>query len=332
MRAPQFWQTDGALARLLQPLAWCYDAVGRVRRGMVSPRRCAVPVVCIGNLTAGGTGKTPLALAVIAILQRRGARVSALTRGYGGRLAGPVRVEPDRHGAAEVGDEALLLAARTPTFVARDRHAGAAAAIAAGTDIIVMDDGFQNPSLAKDLSLIVVDGRAGLGNGRVHPAGPLRETPARAWPRADAIVVTGPTAPATLRQLPPALPAVEARMVPDLEASRLRGQAVVAFAGIGRPQKFFDTVRDLGADLKAAHAFADHHFYREDEIMALLDEATALKAIVVTTAKDAVRLPELARAMVTVVDAALAFDAPETVEDWLDRVWPRGDGARMARQ
>lgn len=331
MRAPGFWQHDGALALALQPLAWLYDGAGRLRRDLANPHRCAVPVVCIGNVTAGGSGKTPLALVIIALLQQRGARVSALTRGYGGRLAGPVQVDPARHGAADVGDEALLLAERAPTFVAHDRPAGAEAAVAAGAEIIVMDDGFQNPSLHKDLCLIAVDGATGLGNGRVHPAGPLREAPERAWQRADAIVVTGPSSAQVLRQLPPGLPRVEARMLPDLDAQMLSGRAVVAFAGIGRPDKFFDTVRDLGADLRAVQAFPDHHPYAEEEIMAVLDEATRQGAIAVTTTKDAVRLPPAARAMVTVVGATLAFAAPDLVEGWLDRVRPRAGSARAAQ-
>lgn len=331
MRAPRFWQHDGVPAHALQPLAWVYDAIGRLSRAGTRPHRCAVPVICIGNLTAGGSGKTPLTLAVIALLQQRRAKVAALTRGYGGRLAGPVRVDPARHDAADVGDEALLLAARAPTIVARDRPAGADAAVAAGAEIIVMDDGFQNPSLHKDLSLLAVDGATGLGNGRVHPAGPLREAPERAWRRADAIVVTEPPSAAVLRQLPPGLPRVEARMLPDLQAQTLHGQAVVAFAGIGRPGKFFETVRELGVDLRGTQTFPDHHRYREDEIMVVLDEAMRHGAIAVTTAKDAVRLPPAARAMVTVIDATLVFDAPDLVDGWLDRVYPRGEGTWAAR-
>ncbi len=180
MRAPEFWQSDGALARLLAPLGAAYGLAGRLRRARARPAACGVPVVCIGNLVAGGAGKTPVALAVAGRLQDQGRAVQLLTRGYGGRARGPLRVEPGRQGAAEVGDEALLLAARAPTWVARDRAAGAAAAVAAGAEVLVMDDGFQNPALAKDLSLLVVDGASGFGNGRVMPAGPARRR--SPWP------------------------------------------------------------------------------------------------------------------------------------------------------
>ena len=245
MRPPDFWQQDGLVPRLLQPAALLYDGIGRMRRRLTRPRSAGVPVICIGNLTAGGSGKTPAALAVIAMLQNRGAAVHALTRGYGGRIRGPVQVDPGRHGAADVGDEALLLAERTPTWVSADRPAGAAAAVAAGARLIVMDDGFQNPTLHQDLSLLVIDGGAGLGNGRVHPAGPLREEPGRAWRRAHGVILTEPISPAVARIPPPELPRVAARMLPDPQAQDLRDRAVVAFAGIGRPERFFDTLRDL---------------------------------------------------------------------------------------
>ena len=328
MRPPRFWQHDGPIPRLLQPAAWAYDAAGRLRRALARPHRAAIPVICVGNLTAGGSGKTPVALALIALLQQRGAEVHALTRGYGGRLKGPVRVDLARHSALEVGDEALLLAERAPTWVAARRPAGAEAAIAEGAQIIVMDDGFQNPHLHKDLSLLVIDGRGGLGNGRVHPAGPLREAPARAWPRADGLILTGPVEPAVARGLPAALPRVQARMMPDIEAQALRGRAVVAFAGIGRPEKFFLTLRETGAELLATQAFPDHHVYRGEEVMAMVERAVSLNALPVTTAKDAMRLPPEARGMVTVLRADMEFSDPAIVEDWLDRVWPR-DGSRQ---
>ena len=322
MQAPEFWRRDGFLARALQPLALLYAAAGRLRWAMARPWQAPVPVICIGNLVAGGAGKTPTALAVGRALAQRGLAVHFLSRGHGGRLSGPTRVDPSLHGAADVGDEPLLLASVAPAWIARDRAAGARAAIAAGAQAIVMDDGFQNPGLAKDLSLLVIDGAYGLGNGRVHPAGPLRETAEAGLARADAMVLLqSGEAPAPLPHLPqPLLTApLTARLIPSDDALALRGRRVLAFAGIGRPERFFHTVRELGADLVGQQAFAGHHAFREDEIWRLLEMAQGLDARLDTTAKDAMRLPPAARAMVTVVDVALTFDSPDDLAMLLDR-------------
>jgi len=318
VQAPDFWRRDGFLARALQPLAWLYGAAGRLRWAMAKPWQASVPVICIGNLVAGGAGKTPTALAVGRALAQRGLAVHFLSRGHGGRLHGPIRVDPTLHGSVDVGDEPLLLAAAAPAWIARDRVGGARAAIAAGAQVIVMDDGFQNPGLAKDLSLLVIDGAYGLGNGRVHPAGPLRETAALGLARVDGVVVLqSGEAPAPLPSL--GRPCLTARLIPNDAALALRGCRAVAFAGIGRPERFFQTVRELGVELVGQQAFADHHPFREDEIWRLLEMAQGLDARLLTTAKDAVRLPGAARAMVTVIDVSLAFDSPDDFERLLDR-------------
>lgn len=319
MRAPDFWRRDGALAHALAPLSWAWAAGARARRAFVSPVRVGAPVICVGNLTVGGAGKTPTVLALLRLLLRRGRRPHALTRGYGGSLSGPVRVEG--HTAAEVGDEALLLAQAAPTWVARDRVAGARAAAAAGADVIVLDDGFQNPALVKDLSFVVVDGSYGFGNGRLLPAGPLREPVAEGLARADAIVQVLPPLGLPVAPLPPTtLPILRARLLPDPSAEGLAGVRVLAFAGIGRPQKFFATLVELRAQLVKAHAFPDHHVYEPDEVMALVEEAHRLKAVPITTVKDAARLSPEARAMVQVLDVTLEFETPDAVAALLDRV------------
>ena len=321
MKAPEFWRHDGALARLLAPAAWAYAMGADLNRRRVTPARAGAPVICIGNLVAGGAGKTPTALAVAGMLRRRGRRPHFLTRGYGGRLAGPVRVDPARHTVAEVGDEALLLAARAPTWLAHDRVAGAAAAIGDGADAIVMDDGFQNPSLVKDLSVLVIDAGYGLGNTRLLPAGPLREPVERGLARADAVVLietVGVAARAPLPPLPNGLPVIAARLVPDEDAMRFAGRRVFAFAGIGRPEKFFQTVLSVGAELAGQRSFRDHHVYGPQEIMQLVEAASAADAVPVTTAKDHVRLPAEARPMVETLHVHLEFDAPNAVMDLLD--------------
>src|SRR6266849_1908625 len=268
MREPSFWWREpaaGALVPiLLAPLAAAYGAVAAAR--LVRPGNSAgVPVLCVGNLTVGGAGKTPTALALARMLAAAGRRPIFLSRGYGGTLAGPVEVDPARHRAADVGDEPLLLARTAPTIVARDRVRGAGMAVAAGADVIVMDDGFQNPSLAKDFSVLVVDARRGIGNGRVIPAGPLRAPLDAQLSRAHALVVVGTSsraaavaAAARARDIP----VLQARLRPDAAfIVGLGGARVLAFAGIGDPEKFFLTLADAGVALAARRSFSDHHRY-----------------------------------------------------------------------
>ncbi len=285
MPPPEFWDRRGLLSALLAPVSALHAAAGRLRRAFVRPWRAAVPVICVGALTVGGAGKTPAAIAVAQRLTAQGRRPHILTRGYRGRLRGPVEVDPAVHTARDVGDEALLLAAAAPTWVARRRIAGARAAVAAGADMLVLDDGFQNPGLAKDLSLVVIDGGHGVGNGRMLPAGPLREPMAR--DPADAAV--------------------------------LRGKAVLAFAGLGRPQKFAASLEEIGARLVQRRDFPDHHPYRESEIEALLAEAGRLEAVPVTTAKDAVRIGRR-RDEIRVLRVALEFERPGELDRLLTAV------------
>ena len=328
MRAPEFWQGDGGVwPLLLAPLAHAYGAAGAARHALTEPVKASVPVICVGNLVTGGAGKTPVALALGAYLEALGKEVHFLTRGYGGSERGPVRVDPGRHGVAEIGDEALLLAAKAPTWVARNRVSGAEAAADDGAGIVVMDDGFQNPALAKDISLLVVDGGFGFGNGRVIPAGPLREPVETGLGRASAVVLIGKdargieeriaVARARLGRTPPVL---GARLAPDTNAGEIAGRPVVAFAGIGRPEKFFATLEEIGCPLSATYAFADHHLYTSDEVMAICEEAHGLEALPVTTAKDYVRLPEAARPMVKVLGVELEWRDPDALASLLAAV------------
>ncbi|WP_376958393.1 tetraacyldisaccharide 4'-kinase [Azospirillum sp. A26] len=308
MKTPAFWyRPPGLASTLLAPLGALYGLAGRRRIAGTVPREVGVPVVCVGNLVAGGAGKTPVGLSLIAALQARGVAVHALTRGHGGRAAGPLAVDPGRHTAADVGDEALLLAGAAPCWVARDRLAGAERAVAAGAGAIVMDDGFQNPALHKDLSLIVADGAVGFGNGRLVPAGPLRERVADGLARADALVILGEDHHG-LAGLAGGRPVLAARLEPDPEAAaRLVGRDVLAFAGIGRPEKFFATLEAFGARIAERVPFADHHPYRPAEVAALIDRAAALGALPVTTAKDAVRLPPEVRAKIAVLPVSVRW-------------------------
>jgi tetraacyldisaccharide 4'-kinase len=262
--------------------------------------RAPVPVICIGNFTLGGAGKTPTAIHVAGVLRSMGWSPAFLTRGYGGALAGPIRVDPARHGFREVGDEALLLARHAPTILSRRRPQGAALATSLGADVIVMDDGLQNPSLLKDLTIAVFDAAAGTGNGLVFPAGPLRAPLEAQWARIDAALVIGAgdrahtiAEEAACRALPVLCGALRAdRAI----AASIRGRRVLAFAGIGRPEKFFATLREIGAEPVETRSFPDHHAYRERDMAELLDGAAARDLVPVTTEKDAVRLLQMVAA------------------------------------
>jgi len=304
MKTPVFWYSEpGTASAMLSPLAGLFALGGRVQVWFTRTRRAAVPVICVGNLVAGGAGKTPVALALASLLEGR--RMAFLTRGYGGKQAGPIQVKAQR--AELVGDEPLLLARVAPTWVSRDRVAGAQAAVEAGAELIIMDDGFQNTSLAKDLSLVVIDGATGLGNGLLIPSGPLREPVEEGLARADAVVIVGEDKTGVAECLPAGLPVLGARLVPTPEAEFIAGKRVVAIAGIGRPAKFFATLEEMGCTLAAHHAFADHHRYKPDEVMQICVEAAALDATPVTTEKDWVRLPVPTRPMVQSVPVVLEW-------------------------
>lgn len=316
MKAPDFWSRPGApLGTLLSPLGCAYRLAGALNRSFTRSVRVDATVICVGNLVAGGTGKTPVAMAIAAGLHRDD--VAFLTRGYGGRSAGPVRVSPDIHTPVDVGDEAFLLTRVAPTWVARDRVAGGRAAVAAGARLIVMDDGFQNPSLEKDLSLLVIDGTAGFGNGHIIPAGPLREPVAAGLVRADAVIIVGDDTAGIADTLPAALPVFRGRILPAGDPDIWAGRRVLAFAGIGRPEKFFETLETLGCDIVATRRFADHHPFTDSEIAHIRAQATSLDATPVTTEKDAIRLPDDMRAEIEVLPVAFVWDAPAAVAAFL---------------
>lgn len=325
MRAPGFWHAEpGLVAALLSPLGAVYAGATRRRLAQGARARVGVPVICVGNLNAGGTGKTPAVIALAERLRDRGVMAHAVSRGHGGSLTGPVRVDERRHIAAQTGDEPLLLAAFLPTWVANDRAAGARAAVAAGAQVIVLDDGFQNPGLAHDLSVIVVDAQIGFGNGRVIPAGPLREPVGVGLARADLVLSIGEeTAQARFAgrwgpMVP--VPHVTGRLEPLQTGLPIKDLKVLAFAGIGHPEKFFRTLAAMGADIRATHALSDHQPLSDTLMTRMLREARMIGAQVVTTEKDAVRLAPALRSQVMTVPVRLRLSDWGALDAALDRV------------
>lgn len=323
LSTPRWWYTRDRSARhgampatrlLLTPISWIWAAVTARRIARTVPYDPGVPVICVGNLTVGGAGKTPVVRALAERLAARGKAVHLLSRGYGGRLEGPVRVDLAVHTSADVGDEPLMLAKDFPVWVARDRAAGARAAAEAGAEAIVMDDGHQNPSVKKALSLVVVDGETRgdewpFGDGRVFPAGPMREPLAAGLARADAIVMLLPD------DLAASDPELNAMLQgPEQITAHLRATAAppagpqVGFAGIGKPWKVERALKAAGCDLADFAPFPDHAAYDEATLRRLADRAKVFGAGLVTTEKDWARLPTAWRERVTAWPVVAVFD------------------------
>lgn len=327
MRAPEFWSADAqgrdravVLRALLTPVSWAYGAIVEHRLRVTAPERVAVPVVCVGNLTLGGAGKTPIVRAVRKLL---GDGAHVLLRGYGGSERGPLRVSADMD-ARDVGDEALLHAADGPTWVSHDRVAGAHFAVNAGARAIVMDDGFQNPSLAKDLSFVVIDGQTGFGNGQLFPAGPLRENPKTGLQRAHAVILMHQGARSEAEPIftSPhfAGPILDARLAPS---GTLPTGPLVAFAGIGRPERFFATLTAQGAELAEAVPYADHHFFTTSDLDWLALLARERNASLITTEKDHARLSADWRARIAMLPVVTRFDNETELQSLLAPVVAR---------
>ncbi len=307
MKTPSYWQSNSLISKLLSPLGWVYGFLTQARLKLHQPQKADIPVICIGNITAGGTGKTPVAISIAKLLAGEMYHPYFVTRGYGGKLQNVI-VNNKKHTAAEVGDEPLLLSQQAPVVVNANRYQGALAALKNGADIIIMDDGFQNPSLYKDLSFLVFDGTYGIGNGKILPAGPLRETFSNGIRRADALIILGKDKHNLAQKsgLPTFYGHTEAAQTCNLDNPN-----VLAFAGIGHPQKFYHTLSQQGFNLLKTIDFPDHHFYTNAEIENILNQAKSLKAQIYTTSKDFVKIPHIYQKEINVLEISIVWDTPE---------------------
>ncbi len=312
MKTPKHWQSNSFISKLLAPVGTIYGSLTQLRLKLKTPRKTSVPVICIGNITAGGTGKTPVSLSVAQMLSAN-YHPYFVTRGYGGKLRN-VLVNHKKHSARDVGDEPLLLARKAPVVVNPDRFAGANLAVNEGADLIIMDDGFQNPTLHKDLSFLVFDGNYGIGNGRIIPAGPLRETYANGIKRADALIILGKDKHNLAQRS--GLPVFFAHT--EALQTNIGNPNIIAFAGIGHPQKFYHTLCGQGFNVLKTIDFPDHHFYSETELENIIAEAKQLNAEVYTTSKDYVKIPHHLQKQIKVLEISVVWDKPDELLEFIN--------------
>jgi tetraacyldisaccharide 4'-kinase len=321
MKAPSFWNTRNLISTCLLPASLIYLLGRKIHCACVKPKKLPIPVICVGNLTVGGAGKTPVALHIGNILKKKNINAFFVSRGYGGKERGPVRVDIEQHDAKQVGDEPLLLAQTLPTIVGRNRVQAAQLAIEQGAQAIIMDDGFQNPCLVQDLSLIVVDRRLSFGNERTLPAGPLREKVASGLKRANAIVIINPAnfMPTSL----PNIPFLLARSQPQPSMLALKGKKIIAFCGIAVPTKFYYMLKNVGAEISEKISFPDHYYYTRKDLEELHKKALEQNANLVTTSKDAARLAKDFKKEIDgiiVAEMRLAFDNENKLEELIETV------------
>lgn len=324
MQPPKFWYKPAGLrAKMLGPLSSIYARSTKKRLDEGQPVSLGIPVICVGNINAGGTGKTPTVIAIVERLKTLGLNPHIVTRGFGGTVIGPMRVSERDDLAEQVGDEPLLLSAFTTTWVSRDRGKGGLAAEQAGADIVILDDGHQNPGLKKNVSIICVDALRGFGNGRVIPSGPLREPVSEGMSRGDILLSIGPSQSQeqfkTQWSDEISLPHIQGQLEPMQTGMDWAQERVLAFAGIGNPEKFFQTVRQLGANVVKTEALEDHQALTPAIMQRLLADAANLGAQLVTTEKDASRLPPDLRHTILTIPVRLELNDWAPLDTLIER-------------
>lgn len=319
MKTPKFWNSNNIISWLLLPFSLCYFLGFWARKKFTKPEKLSIPIICIGNLTAGGAGKTPVALAIGEMLKEKCINAFYISRGYGGSQKEPLLVDAKIHDAKLVGDEPLLLAQILPTIVGKNRAQTANFAAQNGAEIIIMDDGFQNPTIHKDFSIIVVDRHLSFGNEKLLPAGPLREPVRAGLARADALIMVNP-ASFIPTHLPRKLPVFIARTRGKNSMRALSGKKIIAFCGIAHPQKFYTMLAESGAEIIAEKSFADHHHYTKNDVANLQEIARKESAVLVTTSKDAARLPADFKSEIIVAEMELLFENKEKLEELINGV------------
>ena len=321
MQAPKFWEEESIQSLVLMPVSYLYEFLYKLRNKLTKTIKLKIPIICIGNITVGGAGKTPTAIAVAEYLISKGLTPHFLSRGYGRKLKGTLKVN-DEHTALMVGDEPILLSKVAPTWVCSNKLDGAEEAQKNGAEVIIMDDGFQNPSIHKDLSILVIDEGFGIGNGKIIPAGPLRERAPEAFNKADGVIIIK-TADGKKKDFKKYFdkPTIHANLVPAEDSSMFSGSKVVAFCGIGRPKKFYSTVESIGAKIITKHDFSDHHTFTPDELMKIIEESSSLDAIPITTEKDWIRLPQEAKKMISYIKVNLIFSNPNVIYKVLNSIF-----------
>lgn len=315
MKTPNYWKDKNIYSYLLSPFGWLYQCATLLNMTLKQPQKVDKPVICIGNLTAGGTGKTPVSISFANLLKELGKNPFFVSRGYGGKLHNVV-VDENKHSPQEVGDEPLLLARQAPVVVNPNRFEGAKLAIKNGADVIVMDDGFQNPTLKKDLSFLVFDGEFGYGNGMCIPAGPLRESLSSGLKRAQAIIIIGEDKH-NLGNKFKDFPVFKGHIVPQI--STPEKEPIIAFAGIGRPEKFYTSLRLCGFKVYQTIDFPDHHQYTKDELLSLIEKAKQNKCVLYTTSKDFVKIPAELRNNFKVLEITIQWEDEENLKQFLKK-------------
>ena len=315
MKAPQFWYEPNTWkAKFLDPLGYFYNLLTLLRGKLAKPQSYSCLTICIGNLNVGGTGKTPTTIALAQHFLKKGLQVHVVSRGYKGKFQGTFLVDPQKHKSDEVGDEPLLMSEFTSVWVSNKRKNGIAAAENAGAQIVLLDDGFQDPSFHKDFSLIVVDGEKGFGNKKCMPAGPLRENIVQGFKRADALVIVGQRI-YKFDTFPTHLKIIHSTLKPIETGMNWKEGKYLAFAGIADPSKFFKTLRSLGANLIDCVALSDHQNLDGQVLKRLERKANSAHAQLVTTEKDAVRLSKTFRKKVLSLPVRIEFDDKNELEN-----------------